>query len=88
MVNEEPVRERDKVMMGMLASIGIERGKPFQPDANTQKALDAAIVDGRRIMQQYFDIPAWRSPHGGKAVNGRPIAERPSGGKRVHLRNR
>ncbi len=57
MVNEEPVRERDKVMMGMLASIGIERGKPFQPDANTQKALDAAIVDGRRIMQHNFETP-------------------------------
>jgi hypothetical protein len=57
MVNEEPVRERDKVMMGMLASIGIERGKPFQPDAKTQKALDAALVDARRIMQHYFDTP-------------------------------
>jgi hypothetical protein len=57
MVNEEPVRERDKVMMGMLASIGIERGKPFQPDAKTQKALDAALVDARRIMQHYFETP-------------------------------
>jgi hypothetical protein len=57
MVNEEPVRERDKVMMGMLASIGIERGKPFQPDAKLQKALDSAIVDARRIMQQYFVTP-------------------------------
>jgi hypothetical protein len=57
MVNEEPVRERDKVMMGMLASIGIERGKPFQPDAKTQKALDAALVDARRIMQRYFETP-------------------------------
>jgi hypothetical protein len=57
MVNEEPVRERDKVMMGMLASIGIERGKPFQPDANTQKARAAALVDARRIMQQYFVAP-------------------------------
>ena len=28
LVNEEPVRERDKVMIGMLSSIGIERGKP------------------------------------------------------------
>lgn len=57
MVNEEPVRERDKVMMGMLASIGVERGKPFQPDAKTQKALDAALVDGRRIMQRFFETP-------------------------------
>lgn len=62
MVNEEPVRERDKVMMGMLASIGIERGKPFQPDAKMQKALDAAMIAARRIMQQYFEtraLTAW-----------------------------
>ena len=45
-VNEEPVRERDRVMMGMLTSIGIERGKKFAPDAKTQSALDAAILDG------------------------------------------
>src|SRR5271165_7304953 len=51
MVNEEPVRERDKVMMGMLASIGIERGKKFEPDAKMQKVLNAAIVDARAIMQ-------------------------------------
>ena len=57
MVNEEPVRERDRVMMGMLASIGIERGKEFAPDAKTQTALEAAIVDGRRIMQHFFETP-------------------------------
>jgi len=57
MVNEEPVRERDKVMMGMLASIGIERGMPFQPDARMQKALAAAMADARRMMQHYFETP-------------------------------
>jgi hypothetical protein len=51
------VRERDKVMMGMLTSVGIERGKPFHTDAKTQKALEAAVVDGRRIMQHYFETP-------------------------------
>jgi hypothetical protein len=62
MVSDEPLRERDKVMMGMLASIGIERGKPFQPDGKTQKALDAAIVDAQRIMQHFFEnraLAAW-----------------------------
>lgn len=57
MVNDEPVRERDKVMMGMLTSIGIERGKTFEPDAKLQKALDAALVDARRMMEQYFQTP-------------------------------
>ena len=31
MLNEEPVRERDKVMMGMLLPLGIEKGKAFTP---------------------------------------------------------
>jgi hypothetical protein len=57
MVNEEPVRERDKVMLGMLTSIGIERGKKFEPDAKMQKTLDAAIVDAQRIMQKFFETP-------------------------------
>jgi hypothetical protein len=29
-VNEEPVQERDRIMMAMLRSLGIEKGKPFQ----------------------------------------------------------
>jgi hypothetical protein len=36
MVQEEPVRQGDMVMMGMLKSIGIEKGKDFKPDAATQ----------------------------------------------------
>lgn len=38
-VQREPVLERDKVMMGMLASLGIVRGEPFAPDADMQSAL-------------------------------------------------
>jgi hypothetical protein len=57
MVTEEPVRERDKVMMGMLASLGIERGRKFDPDEKTRKALDAAMGDARRIMEAYFTTP-------------------------------
>ena len=57
MVNEEPVRERDKVMMGTLKSIGIERGKKFEPDPKMQKLLDTAIVDARVIMQKFFETP-------------------------------
>jgi hypothetical protein len=35
MLNEEPVQERDKVMMGMLLSLGIEKGKEFKPSTTT-----------------------------------------------------
>ena len=86
MVNEEPVRARDKVMMGMLTSIGIERGKPFQPDAKLQKALDSALVDARRIMQHYFETPGraltpWWP--GSQWTAFSPKTLRP--GERVHL---
>jgi hypothetical protein len=30
-VQNEPIRERDKSMLGLLAAIGIEKGKPFKP---------------------------------------------------------
>jgi hypothetical protein len=42
-VQREPWLERDKVMIDKLKAIGIEKGKPFQPDADAQRILgDAA----------------------------------------------
>jgi hypothetical protein len=41
-LQEEPVQERDRVMMGMAAHIGIEKGKPFKPDSRTTGILDEA----------------------------------------------
>lgn len=38
-VQREPVLEQDKAMMGLLASISIERGQPFDPAENMQAAL-------------------------------------------------
>lgn len=57
-VSVEPVRPRDKVMMGMLASIGIEPGKPFSPDAKTRKAMKQAVLDAYFYMQQRFETPS------------------------------
>lgn len=56
-VNDEPIRERDKVMIGMLSSLGIEKGKPFKPDATMTKALNAAAKDAYAIMQEGFVTP-------------------------------
>jgi hypothetical protein len=56
-VSVERVRPRDKVMMGMLASIGIEPGKPFNPDEKTKKAMKAAVVDAYSYMLQTFLNP-------------------------------
>jgi len=56
-INAEPVLPRDKVMMDMLASIGIEKGKPFNPDAKTKEAMQAAVVDAYLYMLQTNATP-------------------------------
>jgi hypothetical protein len=44
-VQEEPAEALDPETLGLLASIGIEKGKPFAPDARMKKILsDAAVV--------------------------------------------
>ena len=51
-ISVEPVRPRDKVMMGMLATIGIEPGKPFNPPAKLKPALERGVADAYFYMQQ------------------------------------
>ena len=42
-IQEEPVHERDRMMMGMLQPLGIEKGKPFTPtEGQKQILIDAA----------------------------------------------
>ncbi len=56
-VDEEPVQERDLVMMGMLASLGIRRGQPFAPDTETAAILESAVKEAYAYMQWYFETP-------------------------------
>jgi len=56
-IQKEPVLERDQAMMGLLASIGIVKGKPFAPDAETTKALEEGARRGYDWMQHYFTTP-------------------------------
>jgi len=48
-VNEEPVQERDRIMMAMLRSLGIEKGKPFRPDARMKQLLTEASLVGEAM---------------------------------------
>jgi len=58
-VSVEPVKEQDKVMMGMLASLGIEKGKPFAPDETAKRAMRQAAIDAWFYLQYWWDhIPA------------------------------
>jgi hypothetical protein len=50
-ISVEPVQPRDKVMMGMLATIGIEPGKPFNPLDNLKAAMEKGVVDAYHYMQ-------------------------------------
>ena len=44
-IQREPVHERDRFFMAMLKPLGIEKGKPFEPDERQSRLLtDAALV--------------------------------------------
>jgi hypothetical protein len=69
-VQMEPWLPRDKLMIDMLKSIGIEKGKPFTPDAATRDILNAAAREARALLEvryegmfiPYFDISRWALP--------------------------
>ena len=46
---------RDRAMIDQLKSIGIEKGKPFSPDQNTQAILSAAA----REAHNWLDARCW-----------------------------
>ncbi|MGY3618840.1 DUF1254 domain-containing protein [Bradyrhizobium sp. USDA 10063] len=48
-VEREPVREQDKQFLGMLAGLGIEKGKPFAPDDRTKAILARAAQAGHAM---------------------------------------
>ena len=67
-ISTEPVNPQDKVMTGMLASLGIEKGEPFAPDDTARRAMRQAAVDAWFYLQHWFDnFPKdklyWRDRH-------------------------
>jgi len=55
MVQAEPWLERDKAMIDPLKTIGIERGKPFNPDAKNQQILNSAIQEAKVWLDARYD---------------------------------
>jgi len=49
-VDEEPVSPRFPAMSGLLAALGIDKGKPFQPDPHMTDPLTRAAHSARRQM--------------------------------------
>ena len=71
-LQEEPVDALDPEFLGLLAAIGIEKGRPFAPDARmTELLTDAAAVGNataralvfatRDPQAFYFDNSAWKT---------------------------
>ena len=60
-VQREPWLERDKIMIGALKTIGIEKGKPFAPDSKTKAILEDAIAEAHAYLdtryKTIFDPP-------------------------------
>ncbi|SFB05607.1 Uncharacterized conserved protein [Rhizobium sp. NFR07] len=54
-VQSEPWLERDRVMIDQLRSIGIEKGKPFAPDAAMEDALQVGMADAKAWSAALFD---------------------------------
>jgi hypothetical protein len=83
-VQEEPSDSLDPVRLGFYASIGIEKGKPFAPNARMKKVLTEAAAVGdataRAIAYEirqkddfYYPNSAWRLPFlGGYKFENQP----------------
>jgi hypothetical protein len=82
-VQAQPWLDRDKAMVDALKTIGIEKGKPFQPDARTQGILKAAVAEAHawlvhKYETSYFPPPFyegshWHVPASPEVVEGMPI---------------
>lgn len=82
-VQNEPVSSIDSTTLGFFASIGIEKGKPFAPDARMKKILTEAAAVGdataRTLTYQsripeafYYPNSTWRQWLGGYKFESQP----------------
>jgi hypothetical protein len=61
-VQSEPWLDRDRAMIDQLKSIGIEKGKPFDPDAQTEALLEAGAREAHAWLEAKYDAgltPFW-----------------------------
>jgi hypothetical protein len=61
-IQTEPFLHRDRVMIDQLRSLGIEAGKPFDPDSAAQEILTAAIHEARTWIDLSTRRSSSRSP--------------------------
>lgn len=74
-VQNNPIREQDKVMVSLLKDLGIEKGKPFNPTDKQMKAMREGLLLAYAHMQKRFVTdgdtisPLWRDE------NGKPLSQ-------------
>jgi len=79
-IQREPVLPQDKAMMGLLASIGIQKGKAFEPNESMKSALLEGLQCAYDSMQQHFIsksvVPLWKDRQWGvwRFAEGQPQA--------------
>jgi hypothetical protein len=63
-VQNEPWLARDRAMIDQLRSLGIEKGKPFQPDAAARARLASAAQNAHAWLEAKYDagLPPFFSP--------------------------
>jgi hypothetical protein len=54
-VQAEPWLTRDKVMIDILKTVGIEKGKRFKLDAKTRKILDSAVREAHEVIALKYE---------------------------------
>jgi hypothetical protein len=73
LVGNEHQNMQDPYVMGMLKALGVEPGKPFQPDARMKRILGCAADIGRAMastIAYYKPDPQWRDRKFVKAFSG------------------
>ena len=65
-VRSEPWLERDRAMIETLQTLGIEKGRRFNPDAQTKQILDSAAKEAGAWLEKQYDAglpPFWPGSH-------------------------
>jgi hypothetical protein len=48
-IQREPIMERDRLILAQLRFLGVEKGKPFEPDARQKKILEDGVLVGEAM---------------------------------------
>src|SRR6516162_11638688 len=60
-VQSEPWIDRDRAMIDQLKSLGIEKGKPFRPSAETNKVLASAVREAGEELEAKLGLSWWKA---------------------------